>query len=64
MTSVQRKDCLAQKGQASKTPTGLSSHRSDNEDYKDPLKSNNPRLPKAFTGSSQAPPPEVEMNIA
>ncbi len=55
ITSVQEQGRLAQRDQASKAPTGLSSNRSDDEDYKDPLGSNKRGSSKAPTEASAGP---------
>ncbi len=47
MTSVQGKGYLSQKNQVSEIPISLLSHKSDNKDYKNSLKSNKP-LAKSF----------------
>ncbi len=51
MTSVQGRVCLSQKSRTSdKVVTSPSSHRSNNKDHKDPLRSNKPPAepPKAL----------------
>ena len=40
MTSVRGRDCLAQRAQASKDPTGPLFNRFNNRDYANPLESN------------------------
>ncbi len=62
-TSVRGKSRPTYKSKASEAPTGPSSIRSDNGDYKDPLRSNKPRPPNVPTGPyegfirpRQAPP--------
>ncbi len=57
MTSVQERGCPVQKNQASKTPTGPSSNRSNNRKHKNPLESNKPGPSKAPARPSQAPSP-------
>ncbi len=47
MTSIKERSCLAQRAQVFKAPTSLSSNRSDDKDYKNPLGSNEPEPSKA-----------------
>ena len=51
MTLVRGQTRPARKGQAFKALTNPSSIKSDNKDHKNPLKSNKPGPPKAFSGS-------------
>ncbi len=55
MSLVQKRGHLSQRDQVSQALIGVSSHKSDNEDYENPSRSNKPaaRLPETL-------PPEID----
>lgn len=56
MTLVQRRDHFTRKNQAFEIPTGPSSNKFDNKDYKNPLRSNKPESPEIPIRPSQVLP--------
>ncbi len=55
MTSIRGRDYPAQRSQASKISTSLLSNKSNNRDYKHPLRSNKPEPSKAFARPFETP---------
>lgn len=63
ITSVWKKNCLAQKNQTSKAPISPLSHRFDNKNYKDPSGSNKLGLSEALARVFPVPPRSKALDV-